>query len=210
MEQHARPFYNLAMRIFSELRRREAQAARQRVLLVTSARPHEGKTFVAQALAAHLAALSSEQIAVVDCNGERPMLHKVYGVENGFGVFDCLATQRFDRAEFRAPPEQNVHILPVGQEIKPGLLFKPEPIALFLEELAKRFGICILDGDVLGNCGSLAHLAGGVIMVVDSSRTRREVIQGIMTQADLPHDQYVGVVLNRRIQCIPQMMYKFL
>ena len=209
MEELAIPFYNLAMHIIADARDRASHAG-GRVILLTSARPGEGKTFMARALATYLAGLSADEIALVDCNAQRPALNEVYGVRNGFGAFDCLTTRAPARAEFHQGPVPNLKILPVGQARKPGLLFKPEPVKALVDHLAQHFGVSILDGDVLGSCGSLAHLAHGVIMVVDASNTRREVVQGVMSHANLDRNKYVGAILNRRIQYIPRSFYKHL
>ena len=209
MDQLAIPFYNLAMRIIAGARDRSGQQ-HGRVILLTSARPGEGKTFIARALANYLAGLSADEIALVDCNPQQPALSALYGVPNGFGAFDCVAARTIAGAEFHQGPATNLKILPAGQLRKPGLLFKPEPVKVFVDQLAKRFGVCILDGDVLGNCGSLAHFAHELIMVIDASQTRREVIRGIMAHTNIERGKFVGAILNRRIQYIPRTFYKYL
>src|SRR3546814_12531436 len=61
-----------------------------RVVLVTSAIAHEGKTTVAVCLG--LASVSSGQrVLIIDCDFSRPQVHKVMRVDNDRGLTDVLA-----------------------------------------------------------------------------------------------------------------------
>jgi non-specific protein-tyrosine kinase len=62
---------------------------RQRIILVTSVAPQEGKTLVAANLAVTFAR-EGARVLVVDCDLRRPRLHKVFQVSRAPGLVDLL------------------------------------------------------------------------------------------------------------------------
>jgi len=61
----------------------------QRVLLVTSVAPQEGKTLVAANLAVTFAR-EGARVLLVDCDFRRPRLHKMFHIERSPGLMDAL------------------------------------------------------------------------------------------------------------------------
>lgn len=204
MRQLSGPFYALSMRLFEQLR-----GGGGRAVFISSARPEEGKTFVAHNVAAYLAELSPDRILLVDANLERPSLHTAYGVSNDIGFSDALADGRFGEVPVHATLQPNLKLMTVGQALKPGVLFKPQHFADFLAHFGRDFGVILFDGGLLGASGCLPHQCDGTIMVVDAGKTRREVIQGVMAQANIERSRYLGAILNKRIQYIPRVFYRY-
>ena len=200
-------FYPLTLRLFDILHRPEGERG-GRVVLVSSARAEEGKTFVARAVAHCMADLSNDAVLLVDGNIEDPSLHRHYGAENTLGFSDCLASGNCAAAQLHDTPRTNLKVMTIGQTPKPGLLFKSQAYSAFLEHFRSRFAVILIDGGLLGASGCLPHQSDGTIMVVDSSRTRREVIQGVMAQANVEKSRYLGAVLNKRMQYIPGPLYR--
>src|SRR3546814_2154985 len=85
-----------------------------RVVLVTSAIAHEGKTTVAVCLG--LASVSSGQrVLIIDCDFSRPQVHKVMRVDNDRGLTDVLAgTVALEDAICHATGSP-LSVLPAGQ-----------------------------------------------------------------------------------------------
>lgn len=210
MNQLSGSYYAMSMRLLDMLRDRDAaEPGRGRTVLVTSARPGEGKTFVSRLTAAYMADLSSDKVLLVDGNLERPALHREFGIANGPGFSDCMATGEFDLALHKCDLPANLSLLTAGSKLKPGLLFKPQVFEDFLSHCRARFGLVVIDGGPLATTGCMPHQTDGVIMVIDSGRTRREVIQGVMSQAKVARSRYLGAVLNKRVQYIPRSLYRF-
>lgn len=201
-------FYALSLRLLDILHRPEGEGG-GRAVLISSARGEEGKTFVARALAHSMADLSNGNMLLVDGNLEHPSLHRHYGVENTRGFSDCLASTDFSAATLHESVRPNLRIMTVGQTRKPGLLFKPQAYSAFLHHFRSRFAMILIDGGLLGTSGCLPHQSDGTLMVVDAGRTRREVIQGVMAQANIENSRYLGAVLNKRMQYIPRALYRY-
>jgi Mrp family chromosome partitioning ATPase len=72
---------------------------RQRIILVTSTAPQEGKTLIASNLAVTFAR-EGAQVLLVDCDVRRPRLHKMFRVPRSPGLMDLLV------ASVPPPPSQ--------------------------------------------------------------------------------------------------------
>lgn len=209
MEQLSAIFYKLTMRLFHAFGTSvEPQAVRS--VLITSARSGEGKSFIAQQLSAYLAGMSNEKILLVDANFEQANARQDKGAANGNGFSDCLTSGEYANLDFRATKYPNLSVLSVGRNCKPGLLFKPQPVQEFLERMAGKFSVVLIDGGTASTSGCLPHVAGGIILVVDTLKTRREVVQGAMANMDVDAGKYYGVILNKKVHYIPTSFYKFL
>lgn len=204
MNQLSGTFYALTMRLFEQLR-----GSSGRSVLISSARGEEGKTFISRNLATYMAELAHDDILLVDANLERPTLHQAYGLDEGQGFSDALASGQFDTVPVHATSLPNLKVMTVGQTRKPGVLFKPQFFADFLAHYGPQYGLILFDGGVLGTSGCLPHQCDGTIMVVDSGKTRREVIQGVMAQANVDRSRYFGAILNKRMQYIPRSLYRY-
>ena len=118
-------FYALSLRLFEMLRQREPTTDGH-TLFISSARSEEGKTFTARGIAHCMADLSSDPVLLIDGNLEQPSLHRHYGLINGVGFYDCLASGDAAAATLHETTQANLKIMTVGQARKPGLLFKPQ------------------------------------------------------------------------------------
>jgi Mrp family chromosome partitioning ATPase len=201
-------FCALTMKLFALLRDDEP-SAKGKILVVTSARAQEGKTFIASTLARTMAALDDEPIALVDANVQAPTLHTLFDVDGSRGFSDCLVTGSLT-VPMLAGQVENLSILPIGGHPKPGTVFKTHRIVKVFDELRDRYRVTVIDTGVLNAAGALPHLADGVLLVIDSSKTRREVIQGVLAQTNVAPKKILGAILNRQQQYIPSMFYNSL
>lgn len=209
MNQVTAGFYAMSMRLFSMLREGGGDlSGRGHSVLVTSARPGEGKTYVSRMLARCMADLMNDDVLLVDASLERPALHEVFGLPSEGGFTDCVANPAGEDLARYVRSSDNHFVLTVGRVRKPGLLFKTQSFEDFLAGARTRFGLVLIDGGPLMMTGCMPHQCDGVIMVIDSSRTRREVVLGVMNQAKVDRRRYLGVVLNKRSQYIPQSLYR--
>ena len=67
---------------------------RPRTIMVTSAMPGDGKTFVAANLAASIALGIDEYVLLVDCDLRRSNLHEMFGLSNGDGLHEYLKKEK--------------------------------------------------------------------------------------------------------------------
>ncbi|BBL80017.1 tyrosine protein kinase [Rubrobacter xylanophilus] len=175
-----------------------AEGGGAKSVVVTAPEPGAGCTSVCLGLGAALAG-SGRPTAVVDCNLDRPHLHRVVGGANFVGLTSGL--------DGRRPLES------YGREVLPGLLVVPtgpvtsSPRALLegegLVEAIRRLEegreMVLLDAPVVGELlGSPALLGGfdGVLLVVHASRTSRRVAREATDDLVEAGANLLGVVLN--------------
>ncbi len=123
----------------------KAQSRDSKVMLVTSTRPGEGKSFVASNLALTFAK-HGERVIIVDCDLRKPNLHNVLGVANTKGVIDiCGLGAPIDSVVIK-DHVPNLDILTAGgRAVNPTNLLNDERFSRFIEELRKRYNRVIID-----------------------------------------------------------------
>lgn len=205
-------FYNLAMRLTETLRGRGLHGAAQGTggaVLFTSARTGEGKSLVARAVASTVARTDGRKVLLVDANVRRPSLNGVCGIPGGaIGFADCLAMGRPDEMLLYRSNVPCLDMMAVGQSARPDLLFQSGAFRQFLDFYRQAYDLVLLDADTLEANGCLPHLVDGVLLVVDASNTRREVVGGTIERAGIVRSRFLGAVLNKREHHIPGPIYR--
>lgn len=172
------------------------------LIMVTSARQGEGKTFNAINLALSIASERDRTVLLVDADVVKPTVSRFFGIDSGPGLVDFLVEDNLDLSEVLV--ETNVPsltILPAGNthHLSTELLASGSMRQL-AEEMSKRYSdrIIIFDSPPLlatTEASVLAHLMGQVVMVVESDRTRQAQVKEAL--ALLKPEMIVGFVLNK-------------
>ena len=105
---------------------------RRRAIMVTSAFPGEGKTYVASNLAVSLALGINEHVLLVDCDLRRPSVHKLFGYPNTSGLHEHLRGEKELKELIIRTDIEKLSLLPVGSKI-------PNPAELLSTEMMHRF-----------------------------------------------------------------------
>lgn len=178
-------------------------------LLLTSVRPGEGKTFISRVVAHNASQLIGKKVLLVDGNFINPRLHLEYDCPNDVGFSDCLLSQQWNSASFHAQDDSGLTVLPAGRNCNPNLFFRKRLFADFLQHAAGVFGLVIIDGPTLKDGGNvLSGWVNGTALVVESEKTRREVIQGTIDGLHIDKNRYVGAILNKHVHYIPKFFYR--
>lgn len=179
-----------------------------RVLLVTSARTGEGKSFISRSLARTVAGMVRSSAILVDANAINPSMSKAAASE-GVDFFDCVGSGRLIGSGPQATSVPGLYAMPAMRSNSKGrLLYRTEATNSVLNALRASFDLTILDGGVISEVGSLALQADATIVVVDASRTRRDVVKGALASPNVDRERIMGVVLNRRPEYVPQWIYR--
>ncbi len=172
-----------------------------RTLLVSSALPSEGKTFVAISLAASIAS-RNRKVLVVDCDLRRPRVGKVFGKKSGAAGLSHLLT-RDDvglKHVIRRTPVPDLYYMPAGKAPpNPVRLIESERMDYFLDKLRDAFDLVILDSPpVLGFSDSqlLSCKSDETVLVVKAGHTPLEMILRADELLRMGGRNTLGVVLN--------------
>jgi len=175
------------------------EGIKSQVILVTSARPQEGKTTQSANLAWAFHSIG-ERVLLIDCDLRRGRQHVLLGLDNGAGMSRMLSGQ--------VSPDEA--ILPTGQEgfnaiprgpIIPGSteLLCQGGFFNLVETWKTRYDRIILDCPPtlgLSESASLQRLADGIVLVVRSEKTSKKDVKDAVTMLRKTGAYFFGFVLN--------------
>lgn len=169
-------------------------------MLVTSARPAEGKSTTAYSIALNLARVG-RRVLLVDGDLRNPSMHRVVGVDNERGVSNLLSGAAELATLTLKTGEPNLFFIPCGPlPPNPAELWGGDRVRRFIQEARADFDHVIIDGPpVLGFADAplLAAAVGGVVFVVESRGTRRGQARGALRRLDVGQAHLLGMVLTK-------------
>jgi receptor protein-tyrosine kinase len=174
-------------------------------LVVTSSRPMEGKTTVVSNLGIAIAETGSK-VLLIDGDGRRPHLHKIFDQANGCGLSDVLREgSAIDELPLdllvRKTPVPNLYLLPSGAatDNMSGLLHSDRMSQLFTR-IRDEFDFVLLDSPPcleFADARNLARYADGLLFVVRANYTDRKTAQAAVQRLQSDGICITGVILNR-------------
>ena len=169
-------------------------------LLVTSARPAEGKSTTAYAIALNLARVG-KRVLLVDGDLRNPSMHRVVGVENERGMSNLLSGSADLAGVVQPTRQENLFFVPCGPlPPNPAELWSGDRLRQFLAETRNNFDHVIIDGPpVLGFADSpmLAAAVSGVLFALESRGTRRGQARGALKRLQVGRAHLLGAVLTK-------------
>lgn len=167
-------------------------------VLVTSALPGEGKTFVASNLAIIIARQPSAKVLLLDAHLRRPRLHFALGAPSGPGLAEYLAEEACVEEVVQYNNQANLCFISAGERLaNPGELLAGPRMNKLLESLYPVFDWIIIDSSpvlLVSDPLVLADMVDGVLQVVAAGSTDREAAQN--ASREFQDKRLLGVVLN--------------
>jgi protein-tyrosine kinase len=167
-------------------------------LLITSALPKEGKSFVAANLAQVLVRQHGRRALVIDADLRNPGMHRLLGTKQTPGLSDYLLGESDEFAGLQRGAMENLFFLPAGRVVAsaPELLANGR-LKLLLQRLEPLFDWIILDSAPVipvSDSTLVANACDGVLMVVRSNVTPSDLAR--RAREEFPDKLLLGVVLN--------------
>ncbi|HEX3320627.1 MAG TPA: CpsD/CapB family tyrosine-protein kinase [Terriglobales bacterium] len=167
-------------------------------LLVTSALPKEGKSFVALNLAQVLVRQHGRRILLIDGDLRGPRLHQSIGTESTPGLVNYLTGESDEFSIIQRGSIDNLFFLPAGRAVSnaPELVSNGR-LKLLMQRVEPLFDWIILDSPPavpVADASQLAKYCDGVLMVVRSNTTPVDMAR--KARQEFSDKQLVGVVLN--------------
>lgn len=172
-----------------------------RVILVTSANPREGRTFLASQLARACAA-QGERTLLLDADLRNPALHHRYGVKNDRGVTD-LATRPDSPLEslVHSNLNPNLDLLTAGRGATgPTQVLGSRAFARLAREAREKYDRVIIDAPALGDVSDALMLhrhVDGCLFTLRYSRSRRAAARKMARRWREGDAPVLGVIVNR-------------
>jgi capsular exopolysaccharide synthesis family protein len=167
-------------------------------LMVTSALPKEGKSFVAANLAQVMVRQHGRRALVIDGDLRNPGMHRHLGATQSPGLADYLLGECDEFAALQRGPMENLFFMPAGRSVPnaPELLSNGR-LKLFLQRVEPLFDWIIIDTSPVIPVSDATLVAGfcdGVLMVVRSNSTPSDLAR--RAREEFPDKLLLGVVLN--------------
>ena len=177
-------------------------------MLVTSSRPGEGKSTTAASIAVNFAQLGM-RVLLIDADLRNPSMHHVLGVDNSFGLSNYLSgavaglgdDDEEGRRLVKLAKPQGIHVMTSGPlPPNPAELLAGPKLRVLLGTAASFFDIVIVDGPpIMGLADALllASAVEGSLLVIESAKTRREVVRDALKRLHYARARLVGCALNK-------------
>jgi exopolysaccharide/PEP-CTERM locus tyrosine autokinase len=172
------------------------------LILITSALPGEGKTFVSINLALSMAAELDRTVLLVDADVAKNDVARVLGVSYEIGLTDALARNGVHAEDTALQTNiESLSFLPCGKML-PNVdeLFASEKMSRMMRELAERDPnrIVIVDAPPLHagtEASVLARMVGHVVVLVEADKTPQSSLSDALHQ--LKGCASVSMILNK-------------
>lgn len=168
-------------------------------VLVASALPAEGKTFVSLNLAQAIAQQRSRSVVVIDADLRLSRMHEVLGASQSPGLSDYLNGEADIFSILQRGPLDNLFLIAGGKpQSNPVELLSSGRLRGLMNRLTPIFDWIIIDSPPsipLSDASLLSEVADGVLIVVLSGSTPYDMAQKL--RQNLPAKSLLGVVLNR-------------
>jgi protein-tyrosine kinase len=172
-----------------------------RSIMVTSAAPGEGKTFVAANLAVTIAQNINEHVLLMDGDLRRPCIHSRFGFNRAPGLSEYLLNgTRLSEFLLKTGIEK-LTILPGGNPPhNPSELLSSKKMSELLEQVTTRYSdrYVIVDSpppQLAAETRAIAKQVDGILIVVKSGGTPREMVADLVEM--MGKEKVLGVVFNR-------------
>ena len=172
------------------------------IIMVTSCRPGEGKTFTAINLALSIALEQDKTVLLVDADVLRPNVMKTLELENRQGLMEYLLGEKENLSEVMCKTNlDNLRIIPAGKSHHLSTeLLASEKMFESVEEFANRYSdrVVIVDTPPLlgiNETAILANLAGQAVVVTEESKTKLMDIERAVKQ--LNPEMAIGFIVNK-------------
>ncbi|MBI2910168.1 MAG: CpsD/CapB family tyrosine-protein kinase [Chloroflexi bacterium] len=170
-------------------------------LLVTSPSPGEGKSVTAANLGVVMAQ-TGLSVVLVDSDLRRPTLHRVFELPNNVGLTTLLLRDDFSlEGHLQATKQGNLRLLTSGPlPPNPSELLSSKRMKGLLQHLREMAEVVILDSPpvlAVTDAAVLARQVDGVLLVLDSGRTRRDMAVRAADDLRKIGGQIFGVALNK-------------
>lgn len=167
-------------------------------LMVTSALPKEGKSFVTANLGQVMVRQHGRRALIIDADLRSPGMHRHLGAPQTPGLSDYLLGECDEFGVLQRGPMENLFFLPAGRlASSPSELLANGRLKLFLQRVEPLFDWIIMDTPPVipvADSTALANFCDGVLMVVRSNLTPSDLAR--RAREEFQDKLLLGVVLN--------------
>lgn len=177
---------------------------RSNIVMVTSSKPGEGKTFSAVNLALSIASEQDKTVLLVDADVLRPNVMNTLGLKNKEGLIEYLLGEKSSVSDvMKSTNIPNLKIIGAGKPHRlSNELLASEIMQKTIDEFSTRYKdrIVIIDTPPLlgiNETSVLANLAGQALLVCEEGKSKLHDIKNAV--AHLDPNMAIGIVVNKSL-----------
>lgn len=171
-----------------------------RSLLVTSARPSEGKSTTAASLARNFSKLGMS-VLLVDVDLRNPSLHRALRADSSTGISNYLTGTATMAELVQATDQPNLSFIPCGPlPPSPAELLAGAKIRAMIADAEANFDLLVIDGPPvmgLADAPLLASAVAGTVLVIEAGQTRRGLAKAAIRRLGLGNARILGGILSK-------------
>jgi capsular exopolysaccharide synthesis family protein len=173
--------------------------AQPRLMVVSSAGPHDGKTLNAINLSGALALKRDHEVLLMDGDLRRFGVTKALRLPESLGLVDVLSNAcRLEEALVRLSDYPSLYVLPAGRaRSNPAELLDSPLWKELCEELRERFRFTIIDAPPIAAVADydlLQAFCDGVILVLRVDHSNRDACRSVIES--IPPEKLLGAIVN--------------
>jgi len=172
------------------------------LVMMTSALPGEGKTFLALNLAMRSALERDLTVLLIDSDVLKPALSNLLGLETESGLTDLLLDTNLQVSDvIKSTNIDKLRVIPAGRRyVHSAELLASEEMHRLAGELSERYPnrIVLFDAPpqlATAEAGVLAQWVGQILVVVEEGRTPQRAVKDAISHLD--NQKVIGMVLNK-------------
>lgn len=150
-------------------------------------------------------------VLLLDVNLRTPVIHDLFRIDHAPGLVEFLTSREEPKAPFVKSEANNLSVLPCGKNFSAiAALFESKRFDQFLKVVREQFDYVVLDCPPLPafpETRVICTKVDGVIMVVESGKTREKVALRVKKELEEAGANILGLVLNKRKHYIPRWIY---
>ncbi len=172
-----------------------------RSIIVTSAIPSEGKSFVAANLAITIAQSLREHVLIVDCDIRQPSVHRQFGFGTTPGLSEHLSDDIPLSSLILKTEINKLSILPAGkQPHNPSELLASQKMSKLLGEVKERYSdrYIVIDTPpprLTAETSAIARQVDGILLVLEYGSTPRQMALDLIEI--MGKEKVLGIILNK-------------
>lgn len=171
-----------------------------RVLLVTSAKPGEGKSTTSISLAFNFAQIGM-RVLLIDADLRNPSLGRYLALDNSLGLSNYLASGADIGAIAQTCALTNVSVITAGPlPPNPAELLAGTKLPDLLARASETFDVVVIDGPPvmgLADAPILSSITAGTLLVIQAGSTRRGLVKAAVKRLRFARARIVGAVLTK-------------
>jgi protein-tyrosine kinase len=169
-----------------------------KTILVSSALPSEGKSFVSSNLAQAFARQRGGRTLLIDGDLRKPHIHEVLGAPSSPGLYEYLSGKATESEVIQKSNYDDLYFLPAGRVNSTAAeLIGNGKMKQLLEKLGPHFNWIVVDSSPVvpvSDATRLAELCDGVLLVLRAGSTPNFLAE--RAKRELHHGKILGVVFN--------------